>query len=137
MFVLNQIDLGHLPVSVLLTWDEINVLCGPVMLMAARGCIPKMWSDIAHMLGWWNDRADPAATARAWFRDHPDQKAALDDLRRKGKMVNPFTGIETTFRRGLLGTVGKNWRYVWLASSLSPDDARRLLGDGRERAGTM
>ena len=120
---------GHLPVSTLLTWNEINALCGPVMLMASAGCIPKMWSDVARMLGWWDDKPDPAATVRAWFRDHPDQLAALDDLRQTGKIKNPFTGTEKPFRRELLGMVGKNRRYAWLSPSLSTDDAHRLLGE--------
>ena len=99
VFVLNQIDLGHIPVSTLLTWDEVNALCGPVMLMAARGCIPKTSRDIARTLGWWNDRPDPAANAQAWVRDNPHHKVALDDLFRTGKITNPFTHGETTFRR--------------------------------------
>jgi hypothetical protein len=101
--------------------------CGPVALMAAKGIVPKNWTDLAHMIGRWNDANDPAQNARGWFRDNPDQQALLDDLFQTGKVRNPLTGIETIFRRETLGLIGKNRRYVWLAQGITLDDARKLL----------
>jgi hypothetical protein len=127
VFVLNKVDLAHLPISELMTWDELSASCGPTMLMAATGCVPKMWSDIAHMIGRWNDATDPAGNAKAWFRDNPAEKAALDSLFSTGQIKHPLTGITTTFRKQSLGLVGKNHRYVWLANGMTIDDARAIL----------
>ena len=127
VYVLTDVDLGDLPISELTTWNELSAECGPVMLMAAQGVVPKNWTDIAHMIGRWNDANDPAGNARGWFRDNPEQQALLNDLFQTGKVRNPLTGIETKFRRETLGLIGKNRRYVWLAQGVTLEDARRLL----------
>lgn len=127
VFVLNKLDLGDIPISELITWDDLSGHCGPLMIMASQGCIPKMWADVAHMIGWWDKAADPAANARAWFRDHPAEQALLDGLRKAGRINHPLTGTEMKFRRESLGMVGKNHRYAWLADGTTTDDARAIL----------
>lgn len=71
--------------------------------------------------------ADPAANARAWFRDNPAEQALLDDLRKTGRIIHPLTRIEMSFRRETLGMVGNNHRYVWLADGMTADNARAIL----------
>ena len=99
VFVLNQLDLYHLPVSELSWWAEVAARCGPRMRMAVRGCVPKMWSDIARLVGRWQDSTDPAACARGSYRDNPAEKAALDDLFARGEITHPFSGQTMKFRK--------------------------------------
>ena len=127
VFVLNQLDLGHLAISELQTWDDLSAACGPTMLMAARGCVPKMWSDIAHMVGRWDDAKDPAGNAKTWFRDNPAEKALLEELFVTNRITHPLSGIEMNFRRESIGLIGKNHRYVWLAECVTQDNARTVL----------
>ena len=127
VIVLGKVDLGEVPVAELTTWDELSARCGPMMQMAATGCIPVMWRDVAHMVRRWNGSCDPAATARAWFRDNPSEEALRKRLATSGLVKNGLTGVEMTFRRECLGMVGKNWRYVWLAGGVTIDNARTML----------
>ena len=88
-----------------------------MMQMAATGCIPVMWRDVAHMVRRWNGSCDPAATARAWFRDNPSEEALRKRLATSGLVKNGLTGVEMTFRRECLGMVGKiGGKCGWLAA---------------------
>lgn len=127
VFVLNKVDLGDIPISELITWDDLSARCGPTMIMASQGCVPRMWADVARMIGRWDQAPDPAANARAWFRDNPAERALLDDLRKTGRIIHPLTGIEIKFRRETLGMIGNNHRYVWLADGMTTDNARAIL----------
>jgi hypothetical protein len=97
------------------------------MLMAAQGCVPKRWRDIAHLVGWWQNAKDPAVAARGWFRDNPSERQLLDTLFTTGRISHPFTGAEMRFARTSLGRLGKNQRYIWLADHMTEAQARALL----------
>ena len=104
--------------------------------MASRGCVPKMWKDIANMIGRWNDANDPSANARRWFQDNSAEKVVLDGVFKKGKITHPFTGTELVLRRESLGRIGKNHRYVWLAENVTADDAIKIVSENSRATNT-
>lgn len=127
VIVLNRVDLGDLPIAELLSSDDLSRHCGPTMMMAIRGCVPVMWSDVAAMVGRWKDAKDPTGSAKTWFRDNPEESQLRNTLLETGQICHPFSGKIIPFRKESLGLVGKHHRYVWLSQGVSIDEARAML----------
>ena len=128
-FVLADTNLGAIPVDDLMTWPALMATCGPVAQMVARGIVPEKYADMTKVIDRWGKAADPARTAKDWFRENPVAKRQLDAIHATHKAT--LFGVEFDFIERSLGTRGRRCVQVadWVAAD--PSAARTLAGLAR------